>query len=806
MQQSSVLWTWWRVAVWPAIFIALCKPLIAQNVWQGDDPVNSASWGDADNWSLGSLPTAVQDVVVGLPSPTVVDVFSAQTGTLEITPAGQINILSNRTLVVQTGELTNEGVITVNSSNGSPAATLSMPNGGTIDGAGEIVLAAAGSLANIGGGGTTTHATDHTIRGEGWISLALVNNGTITAEDANGDSTATLTLLNGAKTNNGVIQSSATSTLTLSVLITQGPTGRIIADGGTVHLGNAGITGGKLESANGGVFDTIGNSLPLNQVHLTGQVDMVSGSGVVPTINILGGGITNDGTIVVQSNPPTAGGGTINFGANGQLFGSGQVILNYQNNALIQTSAGVLGINGADHTIRGVGTISASLSNLGTIIAEPRNGGTILTFNDSTKFKSNDGIIRADAGAVVRLTSVTIVQNGGSGKLLANEGTIELGNAPLNVASLSGGFLESVGAGTVEVTGNARLDDVAFDGVLNVQPTRTLTVGGATLINNGIITLKNSMSALGGAQLILRNDGELTGTGEVVLTPDLPSRTNAVSVVSGGVGTNAAGHTIRGEGFINAAGNTGTLINDGTLEGTSAAANFEVLAGTLGGGGLLKNVQINGAATHAPGTAIATASVPLEGAYTITNNGKLNLQIGSTTPGSGYDQLISTDPTNVITIATGGTQLNVSFINSFIPSNGDVFTLLDTAGTITGNFGTINLPGLSEGIWENLSDTNTIAYRFIAPLAADFDVDGDVDDDDLVLWQVGYSIGSEAIKSDGDADEDGDVDGRDYLYWQRQYTGPGNLVASVAVPEPASLVLALSGFMAIRSRKLREHS
>ena len=323
------------------VYMMTWDRVYAQVTWQGDDLINPHSWGDVDNWSTGALPTNVQDVVVGAPTPTVVDIFAAQSGTLEVLATGEIEILSSRTLVVQTGELTNDGTITINSNNGSPAATLSLPNGGPIEGSGEIILAAAGSLANINGSGTVTHGADHTIRGEGWISSPLVNNGTITAEDTNGDTTATLTILNGAKTNNGVIQSSASATLTLSVAIAQGSTGRIIADTGTVHLGNAGITGGKLESANGGVFDTIGNSLPLNQVHLTGQIDMVSGSGVVPTISILGGGITNDGTIIVQSNVPTAGGGTINFPVSGEISGSGEVILNYQDHATITTPVGV---------------------------------------------------------------------------------------------------------------------------------------------------------------------------------------------------------------------------------------------------------------------------------------------------------------------------------------------------------------------------------------------------------------------------------------------------------------------------------
>jgi hypothetical protein len=56
----------------------------------------------------------------------------------------------------------------------------------------------------------------------------------------------------------------------------------------------------------------------------------------------------------------------------------------------------------------------------------------------------------------------------------------------------------------------------------------------------------------------------------------------------------------------------------------------------------------------------------LEGAYTVGNfSGRLEIEISGTTPGAEYDQLISTDPTNLITIGTSGTTLDVSLTRSF---------------------------------------------------------------------------------------------------------------------------------------------
>jgi hypothetical protein len=46
-----------------------------------------------------------------------------------------------------------------------------------------------------------------------------------------------------------------------------------------------------------------------------------------------------------------------------------------------------------------------------------------------------------------------------------------------------------------------------------------------------------------------------------------------------------------------------------------------------------------------------TAVVPLDGAYTInTLGGGLLMESGGLTPGAGHDQLVSPDPSNVITI------------------------------------------------------------------------------------------------------------------------------------------------------------
>jgi hypothetical protein len=79
---------------------------------------------------------------------------------------------------------------------------------------------------------------------------------------------------------------------------------------------------------------------------------------------------------------------------------------------------------------------------------------------------------------------------------------------------------------------------------------------------------------------------------------------------------------------------------------------------------------------------------------------------------------------------------------------------------------------------------------------ADFDRDGDVDNDDLDDWRSAYTNGTAL----GDADGDGVSSGRDFLIWQRQ-VGLGTVAESITVPEPIGLSLFAIGCIGIICRR-----
>ncbi len=59
--------------------------------------------------------------------------------------------------------------------------------------------------------------------------------------------------------------------------------------------------------------------------------------------------------------------------------------------------------------------------------------------------------------------------------------------------------------------------------------------------------------------------------------------------------------------------------------------------------------------------------------------------------------------------------------------------------------------------------------QFDQLLTADFDNDGDVDADYLVVWESSFGVGAGT-----DAGADSDSNGADFLAWQQQFTGPGD--------------------------------
>ena len=84
---------------------------------------------------------------------------------------------------------------------------------------------------------------------------------------------------------------------------------------------------------------------------------------------------------------------------------------------------------------------------------------------------------------------------------------------------------------------------------------------------------------------------------------------------------------------------------------------------------------------------------------------------------------------------TLGGALQVSLINSFSPTWGNSFDILDW-GTVGGVFSTLTLPGLNAGLSWNTSQLYTDGILSIM-LSGDYNLNGVVDAADYVVWRKG---------------------------------------------------------------------
>jgi hypothetical protein len=67
------------------------------------------------------------------------------------------------------------------------------------------------------------------------------------------------------------------------------------------------------------------------------------------------------------------------------------------------------------------------------------------------------------------------------------------------------------------------------------------------------------------------------------------------------------------------------------------------------------------------------------------------------------------------------------------------------------------------------------------PLAGDFDLDGDVDGRDFLLWQRQVGSSATPVGSGADADHNGMVDGDDLSVWSQNYGAPSALTATITI-------------------------
>jgi hypothetical protein len=349
------------------------------------------------------------------------------------------------------------------------------------------------------------------------------------------------------------------------------------------------------------------------------------------------------------------------------------------------------------------------------------NGGNVLI---------DGGKLEIDAGAVALPTfpqNCLHIQNGGTLTTAVSIPMVITGDGATSTINVTGNNV------TLGVNGLPYIG-FSFQGTLNASAhTVTLNsnsyaqLGAFTYLNTGTINAPNGLSLPTGSWLVGggRVNGRVVGQPGAVISvplgqtfelgdPSSPAGFNFGGELRVGLGTmtlDSSGPvtlgnlTTIGSGTLNAANgfvlNTGDAITgQGTINSSNTLALHSVvngiiqgnspsqpitLSGWIKGSGTLSNVSFAPGATYDPGFSPTTVFV---GNIAFNSGSTLNIDLGGTTPGSQYDQIISS---GAVTLA--GT-LNLVPYGAYVPAAGDKFVVM-TYANATGAFSAIN--GTSAG-------------------------------------------------------------------------------------------------------------
>ena len=466
------------------------------------------------------------------------------------------------------------------------------------------------------------------------------------------------------------------------------------------------------------------------------DIDIVSGQLVDQAAIQLDGNNTlsfdgNPGTSWVDAGPMAETNSMLNLGGTFSLASG----------SAFSDSSGFITIDG---TLNNMGTTLALDATTGSfdLLGRGRiNGGTISTAGGSEFFASQeftlDGVTLAGSlemidsffGANVTVLDGLTLQGGtieiSHGNSLVFSGTQTLGgtgsiefldsSASNTVSVPTSGTALTIGA-RIQIHGNTgKIDatNASFlnEGAIAADGGGTITAIGAANFSGGTLT-GGSWQGSANSTLRLQGDNVVTDAANLLLdgsgsrifsdtgTTDALAGLAAVATASGLTLQNGAQESTTAARFSNAGAVTIGATSSLTFAGSYAqTAGSTTVNGTLGpaGGLTLNGGTLNGAGTIQGDVTNAGQLTPgnkpgiltITGNYTQTSAGVLNIAIGGTTAGTGFDQLRVQGSADL-----NGT-LNITLINGFGPAFGQTFPILNFAGS-TGNFSTVN--GLTAGL------------------------------------------------------------------------------------------------------------
>ncbi|MCE7973868.1 MAG: hypothetical protein DYG92_05995 [Leptolyngbya sp. PLA1] len=602
-----------------------------------------------------------------------------------------------------TSSISNQGVITVNSTGANSGTLVRSLSSLTLSGGGVVELNAHPSnldsayLFDNGGGQVFTNA-DNTIRGTGRIYSNFENDGLVDAHLAG----RTLDLNGSTKVNRSLMRSTnggnlGVSACTLNQLT--GP-GELLASDASVTISGSTIRGGLVRSTGPTGLVTIASTTHFQEgVTFSGEMRITPGIELrLATPDAL----TNNGQIVLNTSGLNSG--TLIRALSDTTFaGNGVLLLNaYPGNLdsayLFDNGGGQTTTNGPGHTIRGCGTIHSNFVNNGRVLADQT--GRTLRLNGSTK--TNNNLMKAMAGGTLLMNGLTLNQSA-SGLVEAESGS----SVVLCNSFVTGGILRALPGGLWDATCTNHMNAVTLEGDGRVaQGNELRLIGGIT--NHGRIVL-NTAGANAATQVRALNALTLSGSGTLVLNA-FPGNLDTAYLSDNGGGqviTNGPGHEIAGLGRFQA-----TVVNQGIL---------------------------------APGDGPAAVG-SLQPRRQLTCTPTSEIRIDVTGPGnssSNFDTISSNSPMTI-----DGTLY--ARATGYTPGLGETFDII-TGSLRTGIFAVTDTKGFRVDYLPN-------GVRLTAICEPDLNEDGNVDQDDVLYLINVIGGGDNPTGIDPDFNRDGNVD------------------------------------------------
>ena len=614
------------------------------------------------------------------------------------------------------------------------SGSLVIENGGIVTVDHDVVVAfAVGSAATVRGSGSQLNVTsDIVVGGFAGGQLTIQQGGVVNATRGGADGST-------------VVVTDANSSWNLADLLqltsANGPSFLLIQNNGLVSVGQdfsifsggtASISSGSLKFADIVVHPNGQLNFVSGILHDTTSLTLSNGDGLDDARNLISGRhLIVDSTTTVDAATLTIDGG--------KLTTDSLVTANNGIVTLVTGTVEIVGVNG--FTIGSGGGLGEQLF---------LELGATLHVNETT-FIASDGLLRLEDGSLI----TSQLDNSAGGNFRWNSGSFQLTGGTTSLDLTIPPLGQLIATGSI----NGKIKGVLGSQIIATGP---LSLGNSSLVDGfsiaGDLDVNDQI-----VTLLDANDAVLTSTSFVSVGGDGPG----VLIAANGLTLDFGGN-ITGFGTVDTPNNSATpLINNGHITGASLGEPV-TLTGYVKGVGTQDNVVITG--TDAPGFSTARVN-----RGSVTYDGTLEIEIGGTSPGSGYDQLNHILGAGIVEL---GGLLDVHLINGFVPSPGDVFEILTASGGINGTFDQELLPDLGSSLAFSVQyELNSISLAVTSILSGDFDFDGDVDGRDFLIWQRGGSPNP--------------LDSSDLDNWKSTYGLSTLSASSAAVPEPNFSTLVL---------------